>query len=115
MHPDPAGGPETTVPQHHPGGVGREAAPPPIRAGRYRLVEELARGGMGIVYRAFDPEMARALAVKLLYPDEDPSGPAARRFEQEARITGRLQHPGIVPVYELGHGPGGEPFIAMKL
>ncbi|MFH2008154.1 MAG: protein kinase [bacterium] len=72
---------------------------------------EFARGGMGRIVAARDRRLGRAVALKeLLVARPD----LRRRFEQEARITGRLQHPSIVPIYECGRWPSGEPFYAMK-
>src|SRR5262249_6468474 len=86
----------------------------PTRAGRYVVQEEIARGGMGAVLRAFDPDIQRVLAVKVLLPEgRDPDG--ERRFLREAQITGRLQHPGIPPIHEMGRLDDGAPFFAMKL
>ncbi|MBY0230728.1 MAG: hypothetical protein K2W96_15685, partial [Gemmataceae bacterium] len=79
----------------------RPGPPPGSRAGRYLLLEEIARGGMGAVWRARDDEMGRDLAVKVMLPGRD-DAESVRRFRQEARITGQLEHPGIVPVHEMG-------------
>jgi serine/threonine protein kinase len=83
--------------------------------GRYLLGEEIARGGMGAIHRATDTTLGRELAVKLLQERFDPNSGIARRFASEARITARLQHPGIPPVHDLGTLPDGRPFLAMKL
>src|SRR5262245_58935873 len=89
-----------------------EFAPSVERAGRYVLLEEVGRGGMGCVRRARDPELGRDLAVKLLLKDT----PEHRaRFLAEARTTGRLQHPGVAPVLDAGRLPDGRPYFAMKL
>ena len=90
------------------------AAPPPT-AGRYTLGPEIARGGMGAVYRATDTAFSREVAVKVLHDKYAPDSFTARRFADEARITGQLQHPGIPPVFDLGTLPDGRPFLAMKL
>jgi serine/threonine protein kinase len=91
------------------------AAPaPPLIAGRYELGPEIAHGGMGAVYRATDRVLGREVAVKLVRQDLVGTGLAAR-FLEEARITGRLQHPAIPPVHDLGQLPDGRPFLAMKL
>jgi WD40 repeat protein len=76
----------------------------------YDLLPEIARGGMGVVYRAYDHAFGREVAVKVMLP-----GMNAAEFVREARITGRLPHPGIPPVYALGTLPDGRPFLAMKL
>lgn len=87
----------------------------PVSAGRYILGEEIARGGMGVVYRATDTVLSREVAVKVLQAKYGPDSGAARRFAEEARITGQLQHPAIPPVHDLGTLPDGRPFLAMKL
>jgi WD40 repeat protein/tetratricopeptide (TPR) repeat protein len=83
--------------------------------GRYVLHEEIARGGMGVIYRATDTTLDREVAVKVLRERLDASAGAARRFVDEARIAGQLQHPGIPSVHDLGTLPDGRPFLAMKL
>ena len=87
--------------------------PPTI--GRYILKEEIAAGGMGIVYRAADPTFGRNVAVKLVKEQYADHSWAKRRFLEEAQITGQLQHPGIPPVHELGTLPDGRPYLVMKL
>lgn len=87
----------------------------PRQAGRYVIEGEIARGGMGIVLRALDEEMGRRLAVKILSARARRHAGAERRFLREARITARLQHPGIPPIHELGRLDDGAPFFAMKL
>jgi tetratricopeptide (TPR) repeat protein/tRNA A-37 threonylcarbamoyl transferase component Bud32 len=84
-------------------------------AARYRLGEEIARGGMGTVYRATDTVLGREVAVKVLQEKYAPDSGTARRFADEARITGQLQHPNIPAVHDLGVLPDGRPFLAMKL
>jgi tetratricopeptide (TPR) repeat protein len=86
------------------------AAPP-----GYELLEEVGGGGMGVVYRARDTALQRDVAIKLLRPRYASDSPAGRRFLDEARITGQLQHPGIPPVHQVGTLPDGRPFLAMKL
>src|SRR5262245_52265981 len=87
----------------------------PSRAGRYDLGGEIGRGGVGVVLRASDPTLGRELAVKLLRDDQLDNPRLVRRFVEEAQVGGRLQHPGVVPVYELGVLADGRPFFAMKL
>ena len=65
---------------------------------------------MGVVLRAYDADLDRELAVKLLSPDIAPDSEAGRRFAQEARVAGQLDHPGILPVYEAGR-PAGRPVV----
>jgi serine/threonine-protein kinase len=84
-------------------------------AGRYELREEIDRGGMGAVLRAHDRTLGREVAVKVLQERFAAGSVIARRFVDEARIAGQLQHPGIPPVHDLGALPDGRPFLAMKL
>ncbi len=74
---------------------------------------ELGRGGMSVVRRAFDPLLQRETALKVLAPRGDPDT-ARERFLDEARITGTLEHPHIVPVYEYGQESGSD-YMTMKL
>ena len=87
----------------------------PASSDRYLLGDEIARGGMGVVYCATDTAFGREVAVKVLLDKYGPASGAARRFADEARITGQLQHPAIPPVHDLGTLPDGRPFLAMKL
>lgn len=82
---------------------------------RYRILGEIGRGGMGVVLRAYDVRFGRPLAIKLLLQHEGLPCPDERRLLEEARITGRLQHPGIPPAHELGRLADGRPFFSMKL
>ena len=91
----------------------RAAEPLPQRAGRFRLGDELGRGGMGRVVSAWDPELYREVAVKLLHDEVGASAEQRARFLAEARISAQLQHPSIVPVHELGRTEGST-FIVMK-
>ena len=91
------------------------AHPPATPHGRYALGDEIARGGMGVVHRAADTTLGRPVAVKILAAGFGPDSAAARRFAEEARVTGQLQHPGIPPIHDLGELPDGRPFLAMKL
>jgi serine/threonine-protein kinase len=82
--------------------------------GRYLLCGEIGRGGMGAVFRVRDLELDRELALKVLLPrDNDPT--QEDRFLGEARIAARLQHPGIVPVHEVGRADDNRPYFTMKL
>ncbi len=96
-----------------PGGhVGSTGALPTVSQAHYKGDTEIARGGMGRIIAAEDLRLHRPVALKeLIDPHPDQIG----RFEREALITARLQHPGIVPVYEAGRWPSGEPFFAMKM
>jgi WD40 repeat protein len=76
---------------------------------------ELGRGGMGEVIRCHDPHLGRDLAVKLLAEQHRDQPSLIERFLREARIHARLQHPGIVPVHELGELPDRRPYFTMKV
>ena len=94
------------------------AYPPPeellpvVDPAQYAIAGELAHGGIGRILRARDLRLDRPVAIKEMI---SPQREAEPRFISEALITARLQHPAIVPVYEAGRWPGGEPFYAMKL
>ncbi|MFY9345891.1 MAG: bifunctional serine/threonine-protein kinase/formylglycine-generating enzyme family protein [Planctomycetota bacterium] len=90
------------------------------RAGdRYDVAGEIGRGGMGCVYSARDRDLRRRVAMKVLMAGDGdsalPPGDRLLRFVGEAQITGQLDHPGIVPVHELGIDAAGRPFFTMKL
>jgi len=76
------------------------------RFGRYQLVSELARGAMGIVYRAFDPELKRTVALKVMLQGEETGEEQKSRFQREALLAARLHHPNIVQVYDVGEAEG---------
>lgn len=82
---------------------------------RYQFVEEIAHGGMGIVFRAVDTVLGRDVAIKVLAGRFVDQPVMVRRFIGEARIAGQLQHPCIPAVHELGTLSDGEPFLAMRL
>ncbi len=79
----------------------------PAAPAGFDLLDEVGRGGMGVVFRARDLTLDREVAVKLLRDEFAPGSAAAGRFVDEARITGQLQHPGIPPVYQVGTSPDG--------
>jgi serine/threonine protein kinase len=89
--------------------------PETLIADRYELTEELAKGGMGIIYRAIDKRFSRDVAVKLVREEFAAQPAIKRRFVEEARITGQLQHPAIPAVHDLGERPDGTPYLVMKL
>ncbi|EDM75916.1 serine/threonine kinase family protein [Plesiocystis pacifica SIR-1] len=86
----------------------------PIRLGRYSVLRHLGRGGMSTVYRAYDPELDRQVALKLVTIDDprDADGPA--RLVREARAMAKISHPNVAPVYDVGLVEGAV-FIAMEL
>jgi serine/threonine protein kinase len=81
----------------------------------YQFLGEIARGGMGAVIKGRDTDLGRDLAVKVLLERHRDNPTLIRRFIEEAQIGGQLQHPGIVPVYELGCFDDRRPFFTMKL
>ena len=93
--------------------------PARIVVGGFELLEELGRGGMGVVYRARDAGLQREVAVKLLLRDDEPTDDAARarrsaRLIREAQVMARLSHPNVVQVYEVGEHRG-MTYVAMEL
>ena len=87
----------------------------PEETGRYQLLGENGHGGMGAVLKGRDPHLGRDLAVKILLEEHRNDPDLVRRFTEEAQIGGQLQHPGIVPVYEVGQFGDGRPYFTMKL
>ncbi|MCA9193680.1 MAG: protein kinase [Planctomycetales bacterium] len=85
------------------------------RFSRYVLGDEIARGAMGAIHRGHDRQLDRELAIKVLLSEHHHDQEASSRFVEEAKITGQLQHPGIVPVYEVGATDDERPFFSMKL
>jgi len=87
---------------------------PDLAGTKYELRGRVGRGGMGTVWRAFDRELGREVALKVMNgPDPRPGGEA--RLRTEAQVLARLEHPGLVPVHDLGTLPDGRLFYAMKL
>ena len=86
------------------------AEPLPEEIGRYQVVERIARGGMGVVYRALDPLIGRPVAVKVLHAADDD---LRSRFLKEMRFLGTLEHPNIVTVHDCGEYEA-QPFIVME-
>src|SRR5262245_48607472 len=85
------------------------------RRDRYTLTRLHELGGIGQVWLAHDPELGREVALKELRPDRAASPAHRARFLREAQITGQLEHPGVVPVYELARPPDGdEPYYTMR-
>jgi serine/threonine protein kinase len=89
------------------------AGEPDLGGTRYRLLERIARGGMGVVYAAEDEKLARRVALKVLDLPGNNSD-LANRLLREARVLARLEHPGIVPVHDVGTLADGRVFYTMK-
>jgi eukaryotic-like serine/threonine-protein kinase len=87
---------------------------PDFSSTKYTVVKELARGGMGTVYEAEDRELDRRVAIKVVNTP-DVTEDLKQRMVREAQIIARLEHPGIVPVHDVGTLPDGRIFYAMKL
>ncbi len=85
------------------------------RLGRFEIVRELGRGGMGVVYVARHPDLDRLVVLKVLLGDAASDPERVERFGREARAVARLRHPGIVSVHDAGVAEGGEPYIVMDL
>jgi len=87
----------------------------PARLGRLEIGSVIGRGGMGVVVRAFDPQLGRDVAVKLLQEPFSSDAELVQRFLDEAKVSSQLQHPGIVPIYDIGTSDDGWPFYTMKI
>ncbi|MHC4550803.1 MAG: protein kinase domain-containing protein [Planctomycetota bacterium] len=95
-------------------GARHELVGAPHCVGEYRIVREIGRGGMGVVYEAEQTTMERRVALKILHPTITSTTQAIRRFQREAKAAGKLHHTNIVPVYGMGQG-GGYWYYSMEL
>ena len=118
IHPVPPGEPDQSAPGETPGPSGEPASPSGVEEvpaslrswDRYRVEALIGVGGMGRVYRAWDPNLKRTVALKFLRGGE---APALARFEREAQAQARVQHQNVCAVYEVGRREG-LPYIAMQ-
>ena len=83
------------------------------RIGRYEIAEKLGEGGMGTVYKAYDPLLTRTVAVKVISGQLDSQPEQRERFFREARAAAQLSHRNIITIHDLGE-QGGIPFLAME-
>lgn len=81
---------------------------------RFRIVREVARGGLGVVFVAQDQQLRREVAVKRIREEKADDAILRQKFQREAEVTGQLEHPGIVPIYALGADANGQPYYAMR-
>ncbi len=86
----------------------------PKQLGKYMLLELIGSGGMGTIYRAYNPDLERIVALKLIRPLPGSDTTHIQRFRREARMAARLEHPGIVRVWDVGREKGLE-YIVMDL
>ncbi len=105
--------------EHAASGTGREArredAPPAPQVGRYFLLKRLGQGGMGVVYAAYDPDLDRKVALKLLHADSRTDSEEARaRLLREAQAMARVSHPNVIPIFDVDVW-GDRVFLAMEL
>lgn len=92
-----------------------EDVPPVPQVGRYLLLRKLGQGGMGVVYAAYDPDLDRKVALKLLHPSANRDNEEARsRLLREAQAMARVSHPNVIPVFDVGMW-GDQVFVAMEL
>src|SRR5499427_3961462 len=84
------------------------------RVGNYEILEEIGRGGMGVIYRARQRHSRRIVAIKRIGSYHADSRDTLERFRREAEAAASLDHPNILPIYEVGQGEDGLPFFSMK-
>src|SRR5437773_11427473 len=84
------------------------------RLGNYQILEEIGRGGMGVIYRARQRHSRRIVALKQILSYDADSQETLARFRREARAAASLDHPNILPIYELSEDENGLPFFSMK-
>jgi len=85
-----------------------------LRVDRFVIDGEVARGGMGVIHGAREEGIERRVVLKTILPERQGQAEAVERFLSEARVTGQLEHPGVVPVYHLGQDLVGRPYYVMR-
>ena len=96
-------------------GSSRQEDPPVTQVGRYLLIKKLGEGGMGVVYSAYDPDLDRKVALKLLHSDGRTDPELARaRLQREAQAMARISHPNVIPIFDVGVW-GAQVFLAMEM
>jgi serine/threonine-protein kinase len=104
----------TTMPGHWSDSDAPTPGPDPATIGDYELIEEIARGGMGVVYRARHKGLKRQVAIKMILSGQIATDQERQRFLREAELAANLDHPNIVPIYEIGEHDG-RLYYCMKL
>jgi serine/threonine-protein kinase len=85
-----------------------------VLGGRYHIIGELGRGGMGTVFRAWQSDLSRPVAIKVLHPYLASEPEVRARFRREAKVVARLSHPGVVELYDVGEHESGAPYLVME-
>ena len=120
-YPDPGTSRDTMIDPPDSGGDGGEDRPPPDRGSsgpaktKYEIADEVARGGMGVILSARDTGIGRDVAMKVILSGWQESREFSERFIREAQVQGRLEHPNICPVHELGADDKDRPYFTMKM
>src|SRR5579884_2227458 len=110
----PPGGAPAAPQTVYPDAAGAAAPPPVLCIGAYEVLEELGRGGMGVVYRARHGTLGHEVALKMILAGDHAGGDERTRFLLEAAAVARLRHPGIVHIHEFGEHDG-NPFFSLEL
>ena len=94
-------------------GVETNDVPIPAKLGKYHIKGQVGRGGMGIVWKALDPDLQRTVAIKILSPHLAQSAVARRRFQREARAAAAISHPNVLTIHSVEE-QGDMPFLVME-
>jgi serine/threonine protein kinase len=85
-----------------------------LRGRGYQLLERIGAGGFGAVYKGYQTTVDREVAVKIILPQHANDPEFIRRFDTEAQLVARLEHPHIVPLYDFWRDPGGNAYLVMR-